>query len=121
MMPPPFSKNHRSNINPRRTRSFPLDASGPWPIMRLIRFIALVTTLRALTSCISYAVGTTARPTPDGEFQPNLRVYFVPNGIEDINDEDSPDASLAYAVADFEGRWGLDGKSDLAIRVPGGS
>src|SRR5688572_19496466 len=122
MMPPPFDKNHRSNINPRRTRSFPLDASGPWPIMRLIRFIALVTTLLSLTSCISYSVGTTARPTPEGEFQPNLGVYFVPNGIEDINDdEDGSGVSLAYASADFEGRWGLDGKSDLAIRVPAGS
>lgn len=70
-----------------------------------------------LTSCIAYSVGTTARPVPKGEFQPSMSAYFVPNGIEDIDDGGD---SLAYASADFEGRWGLSDKSDLGLRVPPG-
>jgi hypothetical protein len=73
------------------------------------------------TGCISYSVGTTARPVPEGEFQPNLSVYFVPNGIEDLDDDDGTDRSLAYASADFEGRWGLSSRSDLGLRVPSAS
>ena len=69
-----------------------------------------------LTSCIAYSVGTTARPIPKGEFQPNLNVYFIPNGIEHEDGE-----GLAYGTADFEARWGLSDKSDLALRVPGGN
>ena len=85
------------------------------------RALILSLSLFSLTSCISYSVGTTARPTPEGEFQPNLSVYFVPNGIENTIGEDTSGTSLAYASADFEGRWGLDDRSDLAIRVPAGS
>ena len=73
-----------------------------------------------LTGCISYAVGTTARPVPKGQFQPNLAVYFVPNGIENARNDTRSD-SLAYASADFEGRWGLSDVSDLGLRVPAGS
>jgi hypothetical protein len=74
-----------------------------------------------LSSCIAYSVGTTARPTPKGEFQPNLSVYFVPNGIEDVGSDGSVKSSLAYASADFEGRWGLTDHSDLGLRIPAGS
>lgn len=88
---------------------------------RTIRLIPLVVTPFLLTGCIAYSVGTTARPVPKGEFQPNLSVYFVPNGIEDVNEDGGTDESLAYGSADFEGRWGLSDKSDLGLRVPGGS
>src|SRR5688500_16524850 len=70
-----------------------------------------------LTSCIAYSVGTTARPAPKGDFQPSMSAYFVPNGIGDFDENDD---SLAYASADFEGRWGLSDKSDLGLRVPPG-
>ncbi len=83
--------------------------------------LLLLATPLLLTSCISYSVGTTARPIPEGTFQPNLSVYFVPNGIEDVSDDGSPDDSLAYASADFEGRWGLSDRSDIGLRVPAGS
>lgn len=73
-----------------------------------------------LSSCISYSVGTTARPAPKGEFQPNLAVYFIPNGI-DRPGNGAADESLTYASADFEGRWGISDRSDLAIRAPAGS
>jgi hypothetical protein len=72
------------------------------------------------SACIPYAVGKTARPVPKGEFRPSLSAYFVPNGIENINETDG-DTSLAYASADFEGRWGLSDTSDLGLRVPSAS
>lgn len=86
---------------------------------RTIHLILLVVTPFLFTGCIAYAVGTTARPVPKGEFHPNLSVYFVPNGIEDTSDSGS-DESLAYGSADFEGRWGLSDRSDLGLRVPPG-
>lgn len=73
-----------------------------------------------LTSCIAYSVGTTARPVAQGEFHPNVSLYFVPNGIEDVNEDGGTDESLAYASVDFEGRWGLSDRSDLGLRVPPG-
>ncbi|HYO74951.1 MAG TPA: hypothetical protein VE010_00695 [Thermoanaerobaculia bacterium] len=86
------------------------------------RLLMLAVPLLLTTSCISYAVGTTARPAPKGDFQPNLMVYTVPGGIEEVGAEDDvDDASLAYASADFEGRWGLTDRSDLALRVPAAS
>ena len=74
-----------------------------------------------LTSCISYSVGTTARPTPKGQFDANLMAYAVPNGIEDIDSDGQTDASLSYASADFEMRWGLDDHSDIGLRIPSAS
>jgi hypothetical protein len=74
-----------------------------------------------LTSCISYSVGTTARPIPKGEFHPNLMVYAVPNGVEDFDRDGDVDADLSYASADFEMRWGLTDRSDIGLRVPAAS
>lgn len=85
------------------------------------RFIPLLTLPALLTSCISYTVGTTARPVPQDKFQQNHSVYFIPNGIESVNEDDSVDASVAYGSADWEGRWGLSDRSDLALRVPAAS
>ena len=89
--------------------------------MTPMRALVLAAALLSLTSCISYSVGTTARPTPEGKFEPNLAVYFIPNGIETVDGDDSSSPALSYGAADFEGRWGLDDRSDLALRVPGGS
>ena len=79
--------------------------------------------LAALLSpgCIAYSVGTTARPVPVGEFRPTLSAYAVPNGLEELGDDGTTGASLAYASADFEGRWGLSDRSDLGLRVPSAS
>jgi hypothetical protein len=89
--------------------------------MRMTRLLALSLTPLLLTSCIAYSVGTTARPVPKGEFQPNLSAYFIPNGIERVDNDGDTNKGLAYASADFEGRWGLSDRSDLALRTPGGS
>jgi hypothetical protein len=82
------------------------------------RLLPLLLAPLVLTSCISYSVGTTARPIPKGEFHPNLAVYWVPNGIEDSGDDEEESVSLAYGSAEFEGRWGLTDRSDIALRVP---
>jgi hypothetical protein len=87
----------------------------------IIRLLPLLFATALLNSCIAYSVGTTARPVPQGEFQPNLSAYWVPNGIEPVSDDSVDDTSLAYSSADFEGRWGLSPQSDLALRVPSGS
>jgi hypothetical protein len=81
------------------------------------RLIPLLITPLLLTSCISYSVGTTARPIPKDEFQRSVVVYFVPNGIEPGGDGSD---SLAYASTDWEGRWGLSDRADVGLRVPPG-
>lgn len=86
-----------------------------------LRLIPLITAPLLLTGCIAYSVGTTARPVPNDEFQQNVSAYFIPNGIENVNGEGEVDESLAYASADWEGRWGLSDKSDFGLRVPAGS
>jgi len=86
-----------------------------------MRRLLILAVSMCFTGCISYSVGTTARPVPKDEFQPNLLVYTVPNGIEDVTDDEGDDVSLSYGAADFEGRWGLSDRSDLALRVPSGS
>lgn len=74
-----------------------------------------------LTSCISYSVGTTARPAPPGAFEQASSVYFIPNGIETTDSDGDADDGLAYASADWQGRWGLSDRSDLSLRIPAGS
>ena len=83
--------------------------------------ILLSVTALLMTSCITYSVGTTARPVPTGEFQANLMVYSIPNGVESTSTDDGFEEGLSYGSADFEGRWGLSEKSDLGLRVPAGS
>src|SRR5947207_3102642 len=74
-----------------------------------------------VTGCISYSVGTTARPVPRGEFQQASSFYFIPNGIESTKSNGDVDESLAYASADWQGRWGLSDRSELSLRVPAAS
>lgn len=84
------------------------------------RLIALTAPL-LMTGCISYAVGTTARPIPKGQFHHNVLAYAIPNGIENMTDDDAIDPSTEWASADFEMRWGLSDRSDLGLRFPSAS
>lgn len=86
-----------------------------------MRKLALLLVTLMLTGCIPYAVGETARTVPNDEFEAKLLVYSVPNGIEDMSDDDTADPQFGYVSADFEGRWGLSDRSDIGIRVPSGS
>src|SRR5687768_6983231 len=90
--------------------------------VRMRRLLVLLTPF-LLTSCISYSVGTTARPAPPGTFQQGSSVYFIPNGIESMDDDadDEVEVGLSYASADWQGRWGLSDRSDLSLRIPAGS
>lgn len=75
-----------------------------------------------MTSCIAYSVGTTARPVAKGDFQPNLVMYAMPNGVDNTGEDSlASEPELAYTSVDFEGRWGLSDHSDLGLRVPAGS
>lgn len=87
---------------------------------KTLRPLPLLALPLLLSSCIAYSVGTTARPVPKNEFQKSLSVYFVPNGVENVDGDGRGDASLAYSSADFEGRWGLTDRSDVGLRVPPG-
>ena len=85
------------------------------------RLLLLLLSPLFLTSCISYSVGTTARPVAPGEFQQASSVYMIPDGIETAGSDGELDGGVAYASADWQGRWGLSEKSDLSLRVPAGS
>ena len=88
----------------------------------LLALTLLASTALLMTSCIAYSVGTTARPVAQGDFQPNLVMYAIPNGVDNTGTDDlSSEPALAYTSVDFEGRWGLSDKSDLGLRVPAGS
>ena len=86
-----------------------------------MRRLLVVTASLLLSGCISYSVGTTARPIPKGEFHSNLMAYAVPNGIEDVDQDGEVDGSVSYASADFEMRWGLNDHADIGLRIPSAS
>jgi hypothetical protein len=83
--------------------------------------LLLLLSLLFLTSCISYSVGTTARPVAPGKFQQASSIYVIPDGVETSGSDGEPNGGVAYASADWQGRWGLSEKSDLSLRVPAGS
>lgn len=67
-------------------------------------------------ACIPYSTGTTAVPIPEGSMEPNLALYFVPGGMENLG-RDSIGSSLLGI--DMELRYGIDERSDLGVRFPG--
>lgn len=69
------------------------------------------------TSCLPYAVGSTARPTPRGELQQTGTFYAIPGGFE--NEADSLSTPL-WGI-DGELRYGLDDHSDIGLRIPSSS
>lgn len=70
--------------------------------------------LPALTGCIPFTVGSTARPVPAGEHTRSSSLYVVPSSF----DVDSAH-SLSRLGADTEVRYGLDDRSDMGFRVVG--
>lgn len=88
---------------------------------KTLHFAPLLALPLLLSGCIAYSVGTTARPVPKNEFQKNLSVYVMPNGIESVDENGETSDVLTYSSADFEGRWGLSDRSDVGLRaLPGG-
>jgi hypothetical protein len=84
--------------------------------MRIIRLLPAFVALLDAGACIPYATGTTAMPTPPGEFVPGASVYFIPGGLEGV----TVDSTISsYFGMDTEIRAGLDERSDVGIRAAG--
>ncbi len=82
--------------------------------MRPINALVFLAALTAVTGCIPYAVGSTARTVPVGDHTRTTTVFVIPNGVE--NKGDSVAATLPGL--DSEVRFGIDKKSDVGVRVP---
>jgi hypothetical protein len=69
------------------------------------------------SGCVPFSVGTTARPVPEGEVVPSMAIYSAPGGS--VLEDDSARVGTRYALLDAETRFGIDGRSDLGVRIPG--
>lgn len=65
--------------------------------------------------CIPYTVGTTGQPLPAGEKSQAQSLYFIPNGLELFDS-----TATTFIGYDLELRFGIDGRSDVGLRLPGG-
>lgn len=89
--------------------------------MRPLRSVSFLLVC-ALPACIPYSVGTTARPTPVGEFLPSGTVYFIPGGLESptySEDGEEKKESLSLFGTDVGARYGIDEVSDIGLRLSG--
>jgi hypothetical protein len=68
----------------------------------------------ALSGCIPFTVGSTARPVAPGEMMRSMSFYSVPNSFDGF------DSTRNYPRAgmDSEVRYGLDDRSDIGLRIP---
>jgi len=85
----------------------------------IVRRLAAVSPalLIALTACLPYTVGTTARTVPVNETTNSTSYYFIPSAIRGPHDT----VAVPLAGADYELRFGLDARSDMGMRIlPGG-
>ena len=69
----------------------------------------------ALTGCIPYTVGSTARPVPKGERTSTMSTWVLPS----VGDT-TFGSSSSHLMIDYEMRWGIDGVSDAGFRATGG-
>lgn len=83
--------------------------------MRILRPLAALALLLP-AACIPYATGTTALPAPQGQVTPNGIIYFIPGGVERLTGDAE---GGSYMGMDMEVRYGLDGRSDVGVRIPG--
>lgn len=71
----------------------------------------------ASTACLPYTVGTTAQPVAEGEVRRSVSAYVIPNAVERFGTR----TGAALPGIDAEARWGLDGSTDVGLRVPASS
>lgn len=69
----------------------------------------------ALTGCIPYTVGSTARPVPKGERSSTMSTWVLPS----VGDT-TFGSSSSHLMIDYEKRWGIDDRSDAGFRATGG-
>jgi hypothetical protein len=87
--------------------------------MRLVRRIIVASPIvvLALNACLPYTVGSTARTIEPHQTSSATSWYYIPNAVK------MPDDSIAAPMAgsNLEFRHGLDGRSDMGLRLmPGG-
>lgn len=82
----------------------------------LRRTFCLLVPFASVTACIPYTVGSTAQPLPAGAHSNTMSTFVMPS----IARLDSTH-SLSKLAMDFERRWGMDGRSDIGVRVTSGS
>ena len=88
------------------------------PAFPRLAALAALLVLPSFTACLPYTVGTTAQTVPAHETTRSTSYYFIPNAF--TSPEDSVSAPMPGA--DFEWRYGLDTRSDVAVRLlPGGA
>ena len=80
-------------------------------------FAILVTAFS--TGCVPYAVGSTAQPVPVGDWVSSNTIYFIPAGIDRMNNQADTTRSVSLVGNDVEARLGLDDRSDIGVRAPG--
>lgn len=86
-------------------------------LLRRIAAAASPIVVLGLNACLPYTVGSTARTVPAHETTRSTSWYYIPNAIK------IPGDSVAGPLAgtNFEYRHGLDGRSDVGLRLmPGG-
>jgi hypothetical protein len=82
------------------------------PVTALLAPLALLA-LGSTTACIPYTVGSTAQTIPQGQTSHTTSWYFIPNALK------SPDDSIAAPMYGVDNEWrhGVDGRSDVGVRV----
>lgn len=80
------------------------------------RLPLLLTPLAVLSACIPYTVGTTAEPVRRGDRSTTMSTFVMPS----FGRLDSTH-TFSNIVIDFESRWGVNERSDVGVRIPGGS
>ncbi|MDQ3557240.1 MAG: hypothetical protein M3409_10775 [Gemmatimonadota bacterium] len=83
---------------------------------RVFRSLALL--LPLLGACVPYTVGSTAQTVPRGTISSAASLSFIPGGLDPYADEEWESESATFAMFDFEGRFGLDARSDIGVRIP---
>lgn len=82
--------------------------------MRRTTAFVFFAALAAVTGCVPYAVGSTARTVPVGEHTRTTTVFVIPNGVDSKGDS----VAATLPGLDSEVRFGVDAKSDIGVRVP---
>jgi hypothetical protein len=82
------------------------------------RSSALLGALLAATACVPYTVATTAQPLRAGQDATTLVTYAMPKVGRIDSSRHSPELPVSTLATDLEWRVGLDGRSDMGLRVP---
>ena len=80
-----------------------------------MRVVALIVAAMLAIGCMPYSTGRTAATTPAGQLDITASAYLVRPGIKYFGSEDE----LPEFGVDLEGRFGINDRSDIGLRVVG--